>query len=266
MDAWTRLVDESRDAQMEFLSHRDEADSTRVEGAAGKAWDKRLRHFLRKYFKKFKGQRAVAPGPSSWRVALWSAAGTYVLVFMLTSINWRVRSLTRASPALPSPTYNRTDWETREKTEKDSSFFLLINSMGAVAATIAAAPTSPLAQPRNIFFGHLIAGTLTLMLDYLCNPKFGITAFPVWVAAPLCPALSMGVQARLGILHPPSCSACVIYTLANGGDSNAGGAPYVQSVRWFYIACPLLLDSVLLIMAGSIFNNLNKTRSYPLYW
>ena len=50
------------------------------DGAGGslKAWDKRLRHFLRKYFKKFKGQRVVPPGPNTWKSSAWSAAGTYV--------------------------------------------------------------------------------------------------------------------------------------------------------------------------------------------
>jgi len=47
---------------------------------------------------------------------------------------------------------------------------------------------------RNVFFGHLIAGVITLSLDYLCNPKFDLNYIPPWVAAPLCPGFSMGLQ------------------------------------------------------------------------
>mmetsp|Transcript_20448 Transcript_20448/g.29997 ORF Transcript_20448/g.29997 Transcript_20448/m.29997 type:complete len:130 (+) Transcript_20448:567-956(+) len=129
--------------------------------------------------------------------------------------------------------------------------------MGAVAAMLAAAPSSPLAQPRNVFFGHLIAGVIALLLDYLCNPKFDLNYIPPWVAAPLCPGFSMGLQAKLGILHPPSCSACVIYTM---------GLPHIKNIGWYYLACPLLLDSVILILIACIFNNLSEDRSYPLYW
>ena len=52
-----------------------------------------------------------------------------------------------------------------------------------------------------MFFGHLIAGVIALLLDYLCNPKFDLNYIPPWVAAPLCPGLSMGLQVCCSVLQ-----------------------------------------------------------------
>ena len=54
---------------------------------------------------------------------------------------------------------------------------------------------------RNVFFGHLIAGVIALLLDYLCNPKFDLNYMPPWLAAPLCPGLSMGLQVCCSVLR-----------------------------------------------------------------
>lgn len=202
-----------------------------------KSLSMRSQHFLWKYLKKFRGQKATPPGPNTWQFSLWAFFGTYVGVFILTSINNRIKEI-----------------EYREY-----YIFILINSMGAVAAMLFSAPTSPLVQPRNLFGGHLIAATSAVLIDYVSNKKHHPDTYlmPPWVSAPMAPMVAIFIQAKAGLIHPPSCSACLIYGM---------GLPYVKNIGWLYIACPVLLDCVLLLIAAVLINNLSKDRSYPLYW
>ena len=41
---------------------------------------------------------------------------------------------------------------------------------------------------------------------------------------------------------------------------------FVTCFSRFFLACPLLLDALILVLGGILFNNLSKDRTYPLYW
>ena len=82
---------------------------------AHKAWDKRLRHFLRKYVRKFKGQMVVPPGPASWSTALVNFVETFLLLFTLTSINEVVRSETSGQTDVLGD-FETVDWLSKERT------------------------------------------------------------------------------------------------------------------------------------------------------
>mmetsp|Transcript_7547 Transcript_7547/g.25717 ORF Transcript_7547/g.25717 Transcript_7547/m.25717 type:complete len:572 (-) Transcript_7547:133-1848(-) len=249
MNSWFSMIDAQKMNSVALIMGANDDSRSKNEVLPPKAWDKRTRHFLRKYFRKFKGQNATPPGPYSWQYSLWSFVGTYLGTFIITSISNYMKYNTDYGQ------YTATLSDGTQKIEQ-GYVFLLINSMGAVSAMLFSVPSSPLAQPRNVVFGHLIAVTLAIALDYLTNPRY-LRLFPNWVGAPLAPALAIGIQAKLGIIHPPSCSACVIYTM---------GLPYVKNLGWLYLACPVLLDCVLLVVVSLLFNNLSKDRSYPLYW
>uniref|UniRef100_A0A7S0DY98 HPP transmembrane region domain-containing protein n=1 Tax=Hanusia phi TaxID=3032 RepID=A0A7S0DY98_9CRYP len=245
--AWHQLLEQTKQTQVAY-----EVSTTGQETEASappKALGKRFRHFWRKYLRKFKGQNATPPGPHTWQYSLWSFVGTYLSLFILTSVsNWMKYNTSFGS-------YFKQDAD-GNLTIHEGYIFLLINSMGAVCAMLTAAPVSPLVQPRNVLCGHVIAAIISICLDYLCNPKY-LNVIPQWVVAPLAPALAIGLQAKLGVIHPPSCSASVIYTM---------GLPYVKNVGWLFLACPVITDCVILVCFAVLFNNLSKDRRYPLYW
>jgi hypothetical protein len=45
----------------------------------------------------------------------------------------------------------------------------------------------------------------------LSNPVRGMAVIPRWVATPLAPALGILIQSKLGLVHPPSAAAAVIF-------------------------------------------------------
>lgn len=81
---------------------------------------------------------------------------------------------------------------------------LLITSFAATAVLIYGVPKSPLAQPKNVFFGHLlsaIVGTVFAMM-------LGVT----WLAVTLAVTVSILLMTATGTLHPSggaTAMACV---------------------------------------------------------
>ena len=58
----------------------------------------------------------------------------------------------------------------------------LIPPFGASIVLITAAHSSPLAQPRNIFFGHIISGICGLFVIYLFDVSYLSIGFSVGLA------------------------------------------------------------------------------------
>lgn len=51
-----------------------------------KATGKKMRHFWRKYFKKFAGQNQQPPGGHTWEFASWSFIGTFIAVLFVAGV------------------------------------------------------------------------------------------------------------------------------------------------------------------------------------
>jgi CBS-domain-containing membrane protein len=122
---------------------------------------------------------------------------------------------------------------------------LLIAPMGASAVLLFAASHSPLAQPWSIIGGNTIAafiGVFTYM--WLKDP---IAASGVAVAA------SIGFTSLLGCLHPPA--GAVALTAVLGGAA-------VHELGYMFVLWPVGVNSVLLLLAALVFNNLTGLR-YP---
>ncbi len=122
---------------------------------------------------------------------------------------------------------------------------LLIAPMGASAVLLFAASHSPLAQPWSVIGGNTIAaciGVFTYM--WLKDP---IAASGVAVAA------SIGITSLFGCLHPPA--GAVALTAVLGGSA-------VHDLGYKFVLWPVGVNSVLLLLAALIFNNLTGLR-YP---
>jgi CBS-domain-containing membrane protein len=123
-----------------------------------------------------------------------------------------------------------------------TGFNILLAPFGATCVLLFALPDSPLAQPRNIIFGHLITAFIGLLFFH----AFGFTPFSV--------ALSVGVAIAAMRLtsttHPP-----------------AGANPIVVmigSASWDFLEF-VVAGSVLLVVCGVLFHNING-KIYPKYW
>ncbi len=127
---------------------------------------------------------------------------------------------------------------------------LLIGSFGASAVLVYAAIKSPLAQPRNLIGGHIIAG----IIGVACYKMFGGT---LWLAGALAASLAIVAMLLTKTLHPPAGATALIAVI--GGEK-------IHNLGFLYAFVPAGLGAFILLIVALLVNNLSKNRKYPEYW
>lgn len=117
----------------------------------------------------------------------------------------------------------------------------LMASLGASALLVFALPGSPMAQPWAVIAGN----TLSALVGISC----AIAMPSQLVALPAAAALSILGMFILRCLHPPAAAVALIAVL--GGISH-----------YRYAFFPVMVDSILLILAGAMYSNLTG-KPYP---
>ncbi|RMQ43473.1 CBS domain containing membrane protein [Pseudomonas cichorii] len=117
----------------------------------------------------------------------------------------------------------------------------IIAPIGASAVLVFAVPSSPLAQPWSVVGGNTIAALVGI-------------ACAKWIpdatlAAALAVSLAIAAMLATRCLHPPG-GAAALLMVVTGCD------------RFEYALNPVMLDSLLLVLAGVIYNNLTR-RPWP---
>lgn len=116
-------------------------------------------------------------------------------------------------------------------------------SLGASALLVFVLPSSPMAQPWAVIGGNF----LSALIGIACVNLFD---YPV-VTAPVAVGLSILCMFVMRCLHPPAAAVAMITSLG--------------SISHFdYAVFPVLTDSVLLILAAVIYNNLTG-KAYPYF-
>jgi len=118
----------------------------------------------------------------------------------------------------------------------------LMASLGASALLVFALPQSPLAQPWAVIAGN----TLSALVGITCAH---FTDLPILLALSLAASLSILGMFILRCLHPPAAAVALIAVLG-----------HVMQYRYAFF--PVMVDSVLLILAGALYSNLTG-KSYP---
>ena len=120
-----------------------------------------------------------------------------------------------------------------------------IAPMGASAVLLFAVPSSPLAQPWSLIGGNLCAA----LIGVTCAAHIDDVA----VAASLAVALAIAAMFALRCLHPPSGAVALTAVL---------GGPAIKALGYTFVLWPVLIDSLLLLMAALVFN-VSARRRYP---
>jgi CBS domain-containing membrane protein len=113
-----------------------------------------------------------------------------------------------------------------------------IAPMGASAVLLFAAPASPLAQPWSIVGGNIVSA----IVGVICF-KF----LPASMAPPIAVAVAIGMMFALRCLHPPGGAVALTAVL---------GGPAVTNLGFGFVASPVAVNSVVLVLVAILFNGL----------
>ena len=127
-------------------------------------------------------------------------------------------------------------------TYKTEFGIFLLASFGSSMVLLYGYPESPFAQPKNVFFGHLITSLVGLFFLYFIP-------LPIFLTIPLAVGFGVGLMILLNITHPP-----------------AGGNPIIViigSVSLDYLVSPVILGSIIIIVFAIVVNRFILRKSYP---
>ena len=127
-------------------------------------------------------------------------------------------------------------------TYKTDYGIFLIASFGSSMVLLYGYPESPFAQPKNIFFGHLITSLVGIFFVYFVH-------LPIFVTMPLAVGFGVGLMILLNVTHPP-----------------AGGNPIIViigSVSIDYLINPIIIGSLIILFFGVVLNRLILKKKYP---
>ena len=121
----------------------------------------------------------------------------------------------------------------------------LIASFGSSMVLLFGYPESPFAQPKNIFFGHLLTSLVGVFFLYLIP-------LPIYIIIPISVGFGVGLMILLNVTHPP-----------------AGGNPIIVimgSVSLDYIINPIIIGTGIILIFGVALNRFILKKKYPQTW
>ena len=130
-------------------------------------------------------------------------------------------------------------------TYKTEFGIFLIASFGSTMVLLYGYPESPFAQPKNIFFGHLV----TAIVGVLC---VNFIPLPNYIVIPFGVGLGVALMIILNVTHPP-----------------AGGNPIIiimGSVSYEYLIYPVITGVIIILIFGVLINRFIFRKNYPSKW
>jgi CBS-domain-containing membrane protein len=128
-------------------------------------------------------------------------------------------------------------------TYKSALGLFLAGSFGSSMVLLFGFPESPFAQPKNVFFGHLITALVGVIFVNLIT-------LPIYISIALAVGVGIFLMILLNIVHPP-----------------AGGNPIIViigSVSYDYLILPIVSGCIIIISLAILINKFILNKKYPL--
>ena len=128
-------------------------------------------------------------------------------------------------------------------TYKTELGLFLAASFGSSMVLLYGFPESPFAQPKNIFFGHLLTALVGVVF-------VNFIQLPIFLIIPVAIGFGIFLMIILDVVHPP-----------------AGGNPImviIGSASFDYLFSPIITGTIIILLFGVILNKYILKKNYPL--
>jgi len=116
-------------------------------------------------------------------------------------------------------------------------------SFGSSMVLLFGFPESPFAQPKNVFFGHLVSASVGIFF-------VNLIPLPIYISIAFAVGIGIFLMILLDVVHPP-----------------AGGNPIlviIGSVSYDYLIFPVITGCIIIILLAIFINKLILKKKYPL--
>ena len=127
-------------------------------------------------------------------------------------------------------------------TYKTELGLFFVASFGSTMVLLYGYPESPFAQPKNIFFGHLLTSVVGIIF-------VNLIPLPTFIMIPVAVGLGVFFMILADVTHPP-----------------AGGNPIIViigSASFSYIISPIIIGSAIVLVFGVVLNRFILKKEYP---
>ena len=128
-------------------------------------------------------------------------------------------------------------------TYKTEFGIFLLASFGSSMVLLYGYPESPFAQPKNVFFGHLVTTLVGLLF-------LNFIPLPIYIIIPLAVGFGVGFMILLNVTHPP-----------------AGGNPIIViigSASYDFLISPIIFGCIIILLLAILINKFILKKNYPL--
>ena len=128
-------------------------------------------------------------------------------------------------------------------TYKSTLGYFIAGSFGSSMVLLFGFPESPFAQPKNVFFGHLITSLVGVIF-------VALVPLPLYINIALAVGVGIFLMILLNVVHPP-----------------AGGNPImviIGSVSYDYLISPIIFGCIIIILLAILINKFLLKKNYPI--
>ena len=128
-------------------------------------------------------------------------------------------------------------------TYKSALGLFIAGSFGSSMVLLFGFPESPFAQPKNVFFGHLLTALVGVLF-------VNLIPLPIYMSIAFAVGIGVFLMILLNVVHPP-----------------AGGNPIIViigSASYDYLINPIIFGCIIILLLAIIINKYFLQKNYPL--